>query len=271
MRVQAGHKPRTRIKVDVRPATVVVRAVTSLRLPDLGDRRHARVEEIEIPSRVDYRLTVPRGMSLGLSGINSSISVEGVEGDVSAEVVNGSVEVRGGRGSVRLESINGKVTVIGARGSVEASSVNEGITLRDVAGRVRAESVNGNVDLLGIVSEAVEASTVSGGLRYEGALRAGGPARDYEQVRVAVLGKHARVEGTDRLLRSRREGGRPRGSREQKGDRQRDYYASHGISSVRPARARRARAAPASRAPAGGRRRPASCRPAGSPRGCRRA
>jgi len=177
VRIQAEHEPRTRIQVAVRPATVVVSAVTRLRLPDLRDRRHARDEEIEIPSRVDYRLTVPRGMSLGLSGLNSSISVEGVDGDVTAEVVNGSVEVRGGRGSIRLEAINGAVEVTGARGSVEASSVNDGITLRDVEGRVRAESVNGDVRLLGIVSESVEAGTVSGDVRYEGALRAGGSYR----------------------------------------------------------------------------------------------
>ena len=177
VRIRAGHEPRTRIHLDVRPATVVVRAVTHLRLPDLGDRRHARVEEIEIPSRVDYWLTVPRWMSLGLSGLNSSISVEGVNGDVSAEVVNGSVVVRGGRGSIRLESMNGVVEATGVRGSVEASSVNQGITLRDVEGRVRAESVNGGVELFGIVSEAVEASTVSGNLRYEGVLRAGGSYR----------------------------------------------------------------------------------------------
>jgi DUF4097 and DUF4098 domain-containing protein YvlB len=153
-----------------------VSAVKHLHLPDVGGRRQARVE-VEIPSRVDYRLTVPRWMSLGLSGLNSSISVEGVDGDVTAEVVNGSVEVEGGRGSLRLESMNGVVKATGVRGSVEASSANRGITLRDVKGRVRAESVNGDVELLGIVSEAVEASTVSGDLRYEGALRAGGSYR----------------------------------------------------------------------------------------------
>jgi DUF4097 and DUF4098 domain-containing protein YvlB len=116
-------------------------------------------------------------MSLGLSGLNSSISVEGVEGDVSAEVVNGAVVVLGGRGSIRVSSISGAVEVSGARGSVEVSAVNDGVTLRNVEGRVRVESVNGNVELAGIASELVEASTVSGDLRYEGALRAGGSYR----------------------------------------------------------------------------------------------
>jgi hypothetical protein len=174
MRVQAEHEPRTRIQVDVRPATVMLHTVRRIRIPDPGDLRHARIEEIDIPSRVDYRLTVPRWMSLRLSGINSRISVEGVEGDVSAEAVNGSVTVRGGRGSIRVNSVNGGVEVTGVRGSVEAGSVSEGVTLRDVEGRVRVESVSGDVDLERIVSDAVEASTVSGDLRYSGTLRPGG-------------------------------------------------------------------------------------------------
>jgi hypothetical protein len=177
VRVQAEYQPHTRIQVEVRPATVTLHSIRRIHLPDLGDSRHARFEDVELPSEVDYRLTVPRWMSLGLSGMDSKISVQGVEGDVSAEAVNGSVVVRGGRGSVRASSVNGEVEVTGGSGSIEASSVSDGITLRSVSGRVRAESVSGDVELLGIASESVEASTVSGDLRYVGALRPGGSYR----------------------------------------------------------------------------------------------
>ena len=177
MRVRAGHESGTRIQVDVRPATVTLRTVRRIRIPEpdrLGNLRHVRIEEIDIPARVDYRLTVPRGMSLRLAGINSRISVEGVEADVSAEAVNGAVTVRGGRGAVRASAINGGVEVTGVRGSVEAESVNDGVTVRDVEGRVHVESVSGDVALERIDSDEVEASTVSGSLRYSGALRPGG-------------------------------------------------------------------------------------------------
>jgi DUF4097 and DUF4098 domain-containing protein YvlB len=177
MRVQAEHAPRRRVQVDVRPATVTLRTVRRIRIHDPDNLRHARIEEIEIPSRVDYRLTVPRWMSLRLSGVNSRISVEGVEGDVGAEAVTGPVSVRGGRGTIRVNSVNGAVEVIGVRGSVEAGSVSEGVTLRDVEGRVRVESVSGDVDLERIVSDAVEASTVSGDLSYSGTLSPGGSYR----------------------------------------------------------------------------------------------
>ncbi len=177
MRVRAEHGPRTHLEMDVRPATVRLRSVRRIRIPMLGNSRHERVEDIEVPSRVEYRLTVPRWMSMRLSGVNSVISVAGVEGDVSAETVNGPVTVRGGRGSIRANSINGPVEITGARGSVEAGSMNDGVILRDVEGRVRIETVSGDVALERIVSDAVEAATVSGNLRYSGALSPGGSYR----------------------------------------------------------------------------------------------
>jgi DUF4097 and DUF4098 domain-containing protein YvlB len=177
MRVRAEHGPRTRVEVDVRPATVTLRSIRRLRIPDPGNPRRPRIAELDIPSRVDYRLTVPRGMSLRLSGVNSGISVEGVEGTVSAEAVNGPVTVRGGRGPVRANSINGGVEITGVHGSVEAESVNDGVVLRDVEGRVRVESVSGDVELEGIASDAVEGSTVSGDLRFSGSLLPAGSYR----------------------------------------------------------------------------------------------
>ena len=174
MRVQARGGPGTHVGIDVGPVAVALHSLRRLQIPDLGGRHRMRVEETGIPARVDYRLTVPRRMSLRLSGVNSRISVEGVEGDVSAEAVTGSVTVRGGRGTVRVNSVNGGVEVSGVRGSVEAGSVSEGVVLRDVEGRVRVESVSGDVGLEQIVSDAVEASTVSGDLRYSGTLRPGG-------------------------------------------------------------------------------------------------
>ena len=174
MRIQAEHRPGTSVSWEVGPATVVLRSIRLLRIPEMTPRRRVRVQRIPFPTDVDYRLTVPRGMSLRLSGVNTDISVLGVEGDVSAEAVTGAVVVRGGRGSIRASSVNGDVEVSGARGSVEAGSMSARVTLRDVQGRVRVESVSGDVNLERIASDAVEATTVSGQLNFSGVLRPGG-------------------------------------------------------------------------------------------------
>lgn len=174
VRVQAEYQAGTSVSLEVGPAAVVLRSVRVMRIPELTPRRRVRLQRISLPTQVDYRLTVPRSMGLRLSGVNTQITVAGVEGDISAESVNGRVAVRGGRGNIKVGAVTGGVEVSGARGSVEASSVNDDVTLRDIEGPVHAESVSGDVDLERIVSDEVEASSVSGDLRYSGTLRPGG-------------------------------------------------------------------------------------------------
>ena len=166
VRVQAEYSPGTSVSFEVGPATVVLRSVRLVRIPELAPRRHVRVERISIPTQVDYRLTVPRSMNLRLSGVNTQISVAGVEGDIGAETVNGRVSVRGGRGNVKASAVTGGVAVVGVHGPVEASSVNDDVTRGGMA-RLATR----------IESDEVEASTVSGDLRYSGALRPGGTYR----------------------------------------------------------------------------------------------
>lgn len=177
MRVVAEHPADARVTVTVRPAAVVVKARGQLRVTVPGADGKERVRTVPVPVRVDYRLNVPRGTSLRLTGVDSEIRVEDVLGDVSAETVNGPVRVRGGRGAVRVAAINGGVEVLDVRGPVEASSVNEGLVLRDVQGSIRAETVGGTLELARVLSEAVEASTVSGTLIYEGSISPGGEYR----------------------------------------------------------------------------------------------
>ena len=177
VRLVADHEPGTLVVVTVQPAAVVVRAHRELRVPGPERTRGARPRIVSVPGRVDYQLSVPRGTSLRLSGVDTQILVDGVQGDVSAETVIGPVAVRGGRGLVRVSAVDGGVEVVGVRGSVEASSMGQDVLLRDVEGPVRAEAVKGNLDLARILSEAVEASTVTGWLRYEGSIRAGGEYR----------------------------------------------------------------------------------------------
>jgi hypothetical protein len=171
--VQATHARSARVDVEVTPAVVSVQATRVVRA-----RTGAReLRNLELPAQVDYQISLPRWMGLRLSGVQTEMVVEGMQSDVSAEAVSGPISVRGGRGSVRVSAINGGVEVSGVRGTIEASSMSEGVTIHDVEGRIRVESVNGDVDLDRIVSDAVEASTVSGDLRYSGELRPGGSYR----------------------------------------------------------------------------------------------
>jgi len=126
------------------------------------------------PLTAELKVQVPRWMDVRVSGVYTDISVQGVEGEVRAETVRGDVSLLGGKSYVSLKSVEGGVTAKGTRGRIEASSVNESVKLEDVRGEISAETVNGDVALAGIVSDAVEVSTVNGNICFGGEIHDGG-------------------------------------------------------------------------------------------------
>jgi len=102
---------------------------------------------------VDLRLIVPAWMNLDISGVNTDVQITGT------------------RGRVRVETINGDIVVKGGRGQIELSAVTQDICLTDASGRVVSQTVNGDLTFQRIVSDSVEASTVNGGIFYDGSIR----------------------------------------------------------------------------------------------------
>ncbi|HSL68980.1 MAG TPA: DUF4097 family beta strand repeat-containing protein [Longimicrobiales bacterium] len=155
VRVQASHGRRDEVRVSANTSVVRIEAE--------GRVGPARV--------VDYVLTVPRSMSLDLSGTNTSIDIDGVQGEIEAETVQGDVSVSGGSGRIRLESVQGQILLSNARGRIDVSTVNRGIHLVDVVGDVTAETVNGAIVLDRVQATTVDAATVNGLIVYNGTIR----------------------------------------------------------------------------------------------------
>ncbi len=149
---------RGRVEVSLVGSTVVVKT---------GSREGA-------PSVIDLDITVPLSMALTLSGTYADITVDGVQGAISAETVNGEVNVRGGKGIVTLHSIQGSVTLTDASGRIEVNSVNENVALSNITGEIKVETTNGEVILTGIKSSSVDAGTINGDVLYEGTVTDGG-------------------------------------------------------------------------------------------------
>ncbi|MGE5801797.1 MAG: DUF4097 family beta strand repeat-containing protein [Gemmatimonadota bacterium] len=158
VKVHAETGRRGRVEVSLVGNTVVVKA---------SSREGA-------PSVMDFDITVPQSMELNLSGTYADITVDGVQGPISAETVNGEVNVRGGKGNITLHSIQGSVTLADASGRIEVNSVNEDVELTNVSGEIKVETTNGEVRLTGIQSSSVDAGTINGDVLYEGTVKDGG-------------------------------------------------------------------------------------------------
>ncbi len=139
-------------------------------------RRRGGVITLDTGSRhggedVDYVITVPAWMDLTLSGVNTSIKVNGSEGAISAQTVEGDVTVEGGSGVINLQSVDGEVSLTRGRGKMTLGSVNEDVTVDGAVGQLAIEAVNGEVRLRNIDSDDVDVSTVNGDVTYDGPIR----------------------------------------------------------------------------------------------------
>lgn len=160
VRVQAGHSDREQIEVTQGPQVISVSAES-----DFGPTRS-----------IDFQITVPRWMRVGVSGTYIDVVVEGTEADITAETVRGTVIVKGGSGVIELKSVEGEVSLERARGKLSVSSVNEAIRVADSTGDITAETVNGGVTLERLSASTVDAATVNGDILFSGAI---GPAGRY--------------------------------------------------------------------------------------------
>ncbi|QGV80830.1 DUF4097 family beta strand repeat-containing protein [Streptomyces ficellus] len=135
-----------------------------------GDRLTLRVECDALASRCGARheVRVPRGVAVTVEGDNGDVTAEGFETALKVTVDNGGVTVRDGRGPLELRSENGDVRVEGGTArSVVTSSGNGEIRLALGAVPERVEAVNDNGDITvelpgGATRYAVEAGSDNG-------------------------------------------------------------------------------------------------------------
>lgn len=139
-----------------------------------GGARRTRVE-VETEGnphgvRSDIEVRVPSGSRVQIDGFQAEITVTGVKGGVRAETVNGAISVTGASKDVDVQSVNGTVEVSGSGGRVHAESVNGRVSVKDAGGEVDASTVNGVLSVIGGTFERARLETVSGELRFDGAL-----------------------------------------------------------------------------------------------------
>jgi DUF4097 and DUF4098 domain-containing protein YvlB len=161
VRIEADHSVRTQVGLDRRPGV--------LRLSSIGYRSPAGV--------VDYQIHVPTWMGLDISGPFTDVTVEGARGDLKVETVKGDVNVDGGEGSVELSSVQGDVSLENAKGRIKLNSINQGVTVTKVSGQLEAQTVNGDIVIDDVQLDALDASSVSGDLWFDGALLRNGRYR----------------------------------------------------------------------------------------------
>ena len=136
---------------------------------------------------VDFEIRVPKGVKVGVFGVNGGVSVDGASSEVRASTVNGSVDAISNGGPVQASTVNGSVhatmgrfdgdqdlhysSVNGTVVAEFASDVDADIDLSTVNGRFVTDwpvTVSGRIDpkrlraTLGKGGRRIRMSTVNG-------------------------------------------------------------------------------------------------------------
>ncbi|HYH06759.1 MAG TPA: DUF4097 family beta strand repeat-containing protein [Thermoanaerobaculia bacterium] len=83
----------------------------------IGRKERERKNFVDIPflfgrrdMRINYKLTVPKTVSLALNTVNGRIATKGVDGETQAVTVNGTIDVEtAGTNELRATTVNGRV------------------------------------------------------------------------------------------------------------------------------------------------------------------
>lgn len=145
-------------------------AVTAVKQTDSGDAEYTEIRmsqqpdgsvfvethyqasgflSLSKPCKVDYLVRVPQQVSLDLSGVSNTASVQGIAGEIKVRTVSGDVALRELSGPLQINSVSGQVS--GER----------------LAGPLSFETVSGSVRLMDSRFERIKGTTVSGSVHME--------------------------------------------------------------------------------------------------------
>ena len=122
-----------------------------------------------------YTLMIPSESALNASTASGNVTCEDIGGDLKAETASGNVIVSGAKNGANCSTMSGTVEVDNVIGNVKLHSVSGNVIANTIKGNVDAETVSGSVVLTNITdANEIEASALSGKVKYEGDLASNG-------------------------------------------------------------------------------------------------
>ena len=122
-----------------------------------------------------YTLMIPSEATINANSISGNVTCEDINGDLKAKTVSGNVIVTGATNGANCSTVSGTVEVDNVIGDVKLHTVSGNVLANAIKGNVDADTVSGSVVLTNITdADDIEASTISGKVKYEGDLASNG-------------------------------------------------------------------------------------------------
>jgi hypothetical protein len=83
------------------------------------------------PCKVDYSVRIPKECNLKVSGVSSSISVQGLQGEIEINSVSGSLKLERLAGSLKAKTVSGAIKASQIVGELDTNTVSGSIRVMD--------------------------------------------------------------------------------------------------------------------------------------------
>jgi DUF4097 and DUF4098 domain-containing protein YvlB len=123
---------------------------------------------------VRYEITVPAGVRVLMESQAGEMRATGLRGDIEIETISANVHLEDISGLASVETISGTVVASRLTGGASIETTSGDVTLTDVTGETSVESTSGTLILNDVRATVVGAETVSGEVRFQGSVEAGG-------------------------------------------------------------------------------------------------
>jgi DUF4097 and DUF4098 domain-containing protein YvlB len=112
----------------------------------------------------ELEIRVPAGSTLDVETVSADITADKVSGAVQLESVSGRISLNGDPRRFEARSVSGDVDITAVSAPGRAKSVSGAVRLKGVSGALEAGSVSGDVSVTGGTVSSVELETTSGGI-----------------------------------------------------------------------------------------------------------
>jgi hypothetical protein len=123
---------------------------------------------------VRYDVSVPAGVRVVMHTTTGDITVSGVQGDIEVANVHGDIRLTNIAGLAKVETVSGTVTATGLTGGARIEVTSSNVTVTGAEGDISVENTSGRTTLSDIRSRTVRAESVSGAVRFQGAVERSG-------------------------------------------------------------------------------------------------
>jgi hypothetical protein len=122
----------------------------------------------------DARIELPPGLRLEVVTVSGNVQLGGSHGAIRMRSTGGDLRFEGQAASVEARTLSGSVSAHGAIGELRVETTSGDVSLRGASGQVSVRTTSGDVAIESSAASRLDLASVSGDLRYAGALGAEG-------------------------------------------------------------------------------------------------